>query len=216
MSHADDSVERWITYDSSGFSTPPWRLGTAMAPIASLAKTAETALTDHRRDYDVFTRLVALELVGTQGAVRHVSRVLRSGESIGLPSSAAGRVRGRHAHEWAPGGLVPFIRKLPSGPVHALLLHPQAVPGHVDPAKPVYAISRHEDLGHAYRMLDRAIPIPILPDWTPWLISEGEAHRLVFRLTTEDLWAIEIVPDTNQWAALVTRGVQTGVLACPS
>ena len=109
--------------------------------------------------------------------------------------------------------MVTFIKRLPSGPSHIVMLHPQALPERLNPAKPVYVISRtKDDLDQAYRILNAALPIPMLPDWTRWLLARGRASNLVFDLETDGLWAIEIVPLLGRWTEIVQMGIETGAL----
>jgi hypothetical protein len=199
--------ERWISYDTSGFVAMPWRLGSVVAPIT----TKDGAASEVRQRHDArVEHLVALEVVGSHGVVRALAKALRGGERVSLYSNdPAHRYR---SITWANGGLVTFYKRLPSGPTHALFLHPQAVIGEVSIHKPVYAVSREEDLPHAYRVLNAALPIPLLPAWTAWLLDTGRAANLVFDLEGTGLWALEIVPDVGQWAEIVREGLITGAL----
>lgn len=199
--------ERWVSYETSGFATMPWRLGSVVAPIRDKDG---TPLELSQRRYEHFQHLIAVEVVGSHGIVRQLARTLRGGDRVSLYSNdPAHRFR---SVTWASGGLVSFYKRLPSGPTHALFLHPQAVIGELNPEKPVYAVSREEDLGHAYRILNAALPIPLLPTWTEWLLEYGRAANLVFELEGTSLWALEIVPDVGQWAELVRKGLTTGAL----
>lgn len=204
---ANHTPERWISYDTSGFTTMPWRLGSVEAPIRPKDG---TPLELYQRQYEHFKRLIAVEVVGSHGVVRQLAKALRGGDRVSLHSNDP--ARRFHSTAWAGGGLVAFYKRLPSGPTHALFLHPQAVIGELSPGKPVYAVSREEDLAHAYRMLNAALPIPILPAWTEWLLEQGRATHLVFDLDGAGLWALEIVPDVRQWAELVRNGLTTGAL----
>jgi len=207
---AAPEVTRWMSYDSTGFVVMPWRLGSVLAPCG---EPGDSPLPPGRRESEAVQRLIALELVGATGVVRQVARALRAGQRVTLHSSD------RHSRArwlpWAPGGVVPFYKRLPSGPVHALFLHPQAIPGELDPRKPVYCVARTEDLGHAYRMLNTALPIPILPAWTSWLIARAQEMpaNLVRLLIGDGLWGLELVPDTAGWAALVREGLTQGALS---
>lgn len=196
---------RWVSYDTTGFVAMPWRLGSVTAPIRDGAP-----LDRWQRRYDHFQRLIALEVVGSHGAVHQLARALRNGEPVSLYDSDSNRRRRSVA--WARGGLAPFYKRLPSGPTHALFLHPQALPGEADPRRPVYAVGREEDPAHAYRMLNAALPIPLLPAWTAWLLDKGRQEDLVFDLESDGLWALEIVPDIARWAEIVRNGLTTGAL----
>jgi len=198
---------RWLTYETTGFATMPWRLGSVIAPIAP---TETASVTEPQRTSHAVDRLIALELVGSQGVVRQVAATLRAGNRVGLDSSDPHAAY--KAIAWAEGGLVTFYKRLPSGPVHALFLHPQALPGDLQPEKPVYVVARGEDQTHAYRMLDAALPIPLLPSWMPYLLDAGRDTELVHELAGDGLWALEIVPDVARWATLLRRGLTTGAL----
>jgi len=206
---AAPEVTRWVSYDSTGFVAMPWRLGSVLAPCGEPGDGTRPAW---RRDVESVQRLIALELVGSHGVVRQVARALRAGQRVTLHSSD------HHSHArwfpWAPGGVVPFYKRLPSGPVHALFLHPQAIPGELDPRKPVYCVARTDDLGHAYRMLNAAVSIPILPAWTSWLIARAQegTTNLVLPLIGDGLCGLELVPDPTRWAALVREGLTRGAL----
>jgi len=201
------SPSRWLTYETSGFVAMPWRLGSVIAPIPP----ADTApVTESQRALHTFDRLIALELVGSQGVVRQVAATLRAGNRVGLYSADPGVPY--KSIMWADGGLVPFYKRLPSGPVHALFLHPQAIPGELHPQKPVYAVARGEDQPHAYRMLDTALPIPLLPSWMPYVLEAGREIELIHELPGDGLWALEIIPDVGRWATLLRRGLTTGAL----
>ena len=200
--------ERWITYDTSGFSTFPWRLGSVVAPIPLKEKICcEMHWERHDR---ANTRLVALELVGAQGTLKYLAHHLRNADNnVTLVSNNAGSTYTR----WASGGLVSFIKRLPSGPSHIVMLHPQALPERLNPERSVYAISRkNDDLDQAYRILNAALPVPMLPTWTPWLLDCGRERKLVFDLEADGLWAIEIVPVVDAWATIVRYGIQSGAL----
>jgi len=194
-----------VSYDSSGFVAMPWRIGSIVAPIPS----ENAPLEPWQRKYDTYKRIIAMEVVGSHGVVRQLAKALRSGEHVSL----LGDHQSYRGVGWASGGLVPFYKRLPSGPTHALFLHPQTIPSELNPSKPVYAIGREEDPGHAYRMLNAALPIPLLPEWTSWLIAAGRDDNLVFDdLTSDGLWGIEIIPDVAQWAEIVRTGLTTGAL----
>ena len=199
--------ERWISYETSGFTTMPWRLGSVVAPIGPKDG---TPLDVWQRRYEHFQHLIALEVVGAHGVVRQLAKVLRGGDRVSLLSSDPA-----HRYQsttWAPGGLVAFYKRLPSGPTHALFLHPQAVVGELNPEKPVYPVSREENLTHAYRVLNAALPIPILPAWTTWLLDKGRDAKLVFDLEGTGLWALEIVPDLAHWSVILRQGLIAGDL----
>jgi hypothetical protein len=199
-----DTPARWISYETSGFATMPWRLGSVIAPIPPKDG---TPLDVWQRRHEHFRHLIAVEVVGAHGVVRQLAKALRSGERVSLFSNDPA-----HRYQsitWAGGGLVPFYKHLPSGPTHALFLHPQAVVGELNPENPVYAVNREEDLTHAYRMLNAALPIPVLPAWTAWLLDRGRAANLVFDLEGVGLWALELVPNVGQWAAIVRQGLTT-------
>jgi len=198
---------RWLTYDTTGFVAMPWRLGSVIAPIAP----AEAApVTESQRTLHTLDRLIAIELVGSQGVVRQVAATLRAGNRVGLYCSDPQVAYKSIA--WADGGLVSFYKRLPSGPVHALFLHPQALPGELQSQKPVYAVARDTDQTHTYRMLDTALPIPLLPSWMPYLLDAGRETELIHELAGDGLWALEIVPDVGRWATLLRRGLTTGAL----
>jgi len=202
------TLDRWVSYDSNGFVAMPWRLGSVCAPMVKNDAIAST--TGSQRDYESLERVIALEVVGSRGVVYALARMLRKGEPVTFASSAP-RQHSRQVW-WASGGLQIFEKKLPSGPTHALFLHPQAVAGDLNPHKPAYAIAREEDPMHVYRILNVAIPVPLLPAWVPWLIEAAERWELLFRLKSENLWGIEISPDIHGWAALVQKGLTSGKL----
>ncbi|HXX40618.1 MAG TPA: hypothetical protein VEP50_21095 [bacterium] len=201
------SVERWVGYDSNGFVSMPWRLGYVLAPM--IEKNATTCVTGYQRSYDAYKRIIALEVVASRGVVRALARALRHGESVSFGQTDQQRTQ---SVWWGHGGLMIFEKKLPSGPTHALLLHPQAVATDLDPQKPVYAVAREEDPAHAYRILNAALSMPILPAWAPWLLETGERPELVFQLTSENLWGIEISPNMHTWAEIVREGLSKGAL----
>jgi hypothetical protein len=207
------TADAWVSVPSSDLSAP-WRLAAAAAPF--LPRGGDPDPRNPHSWGNEHLRLIALEMVGPRSATDAVRRALRRGDWVSLGGASTPRLPRRA--QWAPGGLVEFARRLPSGQMHALLLHPQATLSRVDPEGRAFLIDRGDrhDPEHTYAVLGAALPLPILPEWTAWLADRGASAGLLARLPSHRCAASEVVLDIDAWAALIQSGIRSGILRLPA
>jgi hypothetical protein len=207
------TADAWVSVPSSDLSAP-WRLAAAAAPF--LPRGGDPDPRNPHSWGNEHLRLIALEMVGPRSATDAVRRALRRGDWVSLGGASTPRLPRRA--QWAPGGLVEFARRLPSGQMHALLLHPQATLTRLDPEGRIFLIdsgTRH-DPEHAHAVLSAALPLPGLPAWAPWLLDQGRHEGLVITLPAHGFAAAEIIADVDRWAALIQAGLRRKALSCAS
>ena len=161
-------------------------------------------------------RLIALELVGPKASTDAVRRGLKRGDDLLLGGASTPNIPSRIP--WAPGGVIELARRLPSEQVHSLPLHPQSVVGRLDPEGRIFLVDSGErhDFEHAYAVLSAALPLPLLPAWTSWLLEQGVSHGLIVELPADGFAAAEVIPDIDEWAALIQSGLRQRNLRCDS
>jgi hypothetical protein len=206
--------------------------GYEVAPL--LAYAVETTPAERPEDKgaapqrDLLARLskslvIALEFAGPKTIVDSLRRDLRRGDRLTVVHP------GRLSHEFRlprPASYPMFLRALPNGYTHALLLHPRAtlggmLPGHpgylVDPASrnasPGSRPSNDRMLTHFHHALNLMLPLPLFLHWTPYLWEAGVGQGLVRPLEPAfgvTAWGIQ--PDAEAWHAIVRLGLRDGVL----
>jgi len=207
------SAAAWATIPHSEV-TSPWRLATAAAPFLPRGADPYATRTDSWPNEHM--RLIALELVGPKASTDAVRRALKRGDDVLLGGDPTQNIPSRIS--WAPGGIAELARRLPSGQMHSLLLHPQSVISRLDPEGRIFLVDsgdRH-DPEHAYAVLSAALPLPLLPAWAPWLLEQGLCQGLVVKLPASGFAAAEIIPDIDGWATLIQSGLQERILECGS
>ncbi len=203
-----------------------------VAPL--LAYAVETTSAERPEDEgaasqrDLLARLskslvVALEFAGPKTIVDSLRRDLRRGDRLAIVHSD------RLSHEFRlprPASYLMFLRALPNGYTHALLLHPRATLGGMLPGRPGYLVdpashtaspdphpSNDRMLTHLHHALNLMLPFPLFPHWTPYLWEAGVGQGLVrplepvFGVTA---WGIQ--PDAEAWHAIVRLGLRDGAL----
>jgi hypothetical protein len=218
------------------FVTPAWALGYAVTSIDTWPQDNDRGGRDsskQRRDRSL-RRFIAIELAGAKASVGAVLTALRTGRAVTVMPSAGWITRGDMiTARWAPGDIAVFQAPLPGGFTHAVALHPQALPERIDPRLPAFAIAPAladrraptPDLSQLHRVLDALLDIPVHPDWTAPLLRLAASKELATALSNMDtdetrhargLWAVELAPDHDRWAQLISEGVANGVLRCAS
>ena len=104
---------------------------------------------------------------------------------------------------------------LPCGWVDAILLHKQASLQAMNPERPFYLL----DDGHQpipplfYAMLNKALSLPLLPEWAAYLWENGRARQLVLLLNDGDgqgYAAWRVLSAGEAWQELVQAGLAGG------
>ena len=207
--------------------------GYEVAPLLAYAiETASTELPEEESaapQRDLLVRsskslIVALELAGPKTIVDSLRRDLRRGDRLTIVHP------GYLSHEFRllrPASYPMFLRALPNGYTHVLLLHPRATLGGMLPGRPGYLVdpASHDPspdphlpnsrmLTHFHHALNLMLPLPLFPQWTPYLWGAGVDRGLVRSLEPAfgvSAWGIQA--DAEAWHAIVRLGLRDGILS---
>jgi hypothetical protein len=159
---------------------------------------------------DVHDEIVYLELVGPKGAVRSNWAAL-AGKKVNWIGGQRIALNGMKNHIRLDAGL-------PCGWRHLVLIHRQASLQTANPEEPFYLLDdgRQPIPPLFYPLLNRALALPLLPDWADYLWREGRAARLIFLLDKgqgQRYAAWRVLPSPDKWQAIVKNGLANGPLS---
>jgi hypothetical protein len=158
--------------------------------------------------------LIICRLVGYPEAVKANWAALVAGKGSDV------RINGNFV---ATSGSAPYTTLrtvLPNGLVDWLLVHKQASPPTVNPDQDFYVLS-DTTTGTPdtfFSMLDAALHVPLLAEWTAYLWSAGRAAKLISAAdrTPYGIVAWTVQHDPDEWADLISSGLQHGQIQFPS
>lgn len=165
--------------------------------------------------------IIAIEFAGPKFAVEAARRWLRAGKWIS--AVAEGKRLDRLLRlDHGSTRYAALTSALPSGWVHALMLHPHAtLPGIagggdfylVEPARDPRYDPDARRLAHFAAALDAALPFPVLPTWDGWLWERGSFEGLITPLPVAvRLRGYRIAGTVDRWRDIIISGVRSGAL----
>lgn len=109
---------------------------------------------------------------------------------------------------------------LPNGLVDWLLIHKQASPPTVNPDQDFYVLSDNATgtPDSFFDMLDAALHVPLLADWSSYLWSAGREAELITAAdrTPYGIVAWTVQNDADAWADLIAAGLKNGLIHFPA
>ncbi len=164
--------------------------------------------------------IVALQILGPEQAVKAAwAHLVTNGKQSAHIDAATVTLDGSKMH-------VMIKSQLPDcGWLEMWLVHKQAMHEHVSPGNAPYFYIFSPDTGDIPEdtrqshlrdlfatMLDLVIGVPILPEWSNFLLQEGQGRQLIstWKLTPSrnvDAYRIRIKPDT--WQKIISDGLKT-------
>ena len=154
--------------------------------------------------------LVYLEMVGAKEAVKANWAALIGGGKVHWLGRKRVELDGMKAH-------VKMQTTLPCGWQHTALIHKQASLREMNPERPFYLL----DDGTQpipplfYAMLNKALALPLLPEWAGYLWANGREGKLISLLDGgegQGYAAWRVLPAPENWQEIVEGGLQKKAL----
>ena len=152
--------------------------------------------------------LVVLHLVGPAESVKANWAAIMSKDAVRYVNRCKVALRGMHDHIKLEG-------KLPCGYVEHWLIHKQASLTEMKPDKGVFYLLDYDEpedklMPVFYDMLDKALPIPILPEWASTLFGMARDDKVICHIGDgcfgATAWKVKI--DVQYWEEAVKRGIE--------
>jgi hypothetical protein len=107
---------------------------------------------------------------------------------------------------------------LPCGWHHLVLIHEQASLKEMNPEQPFYLLDdgRQPIPPLFYPMLNKALALPLLPEWSDYLWQHGRQQRLITLLDDgkgQGYAAWQVKPAPAVWQEVVQAGLQAKAIA---
>lgn len=155
--------------------------------------------------------IVYLEMVGPKQSVKANWAALAGGGKTHWLGSRRIRLAGMRAH-------LKLANVLPCGWVNWALIHKQASLKEMNPEEPFYLLDdgRRRLPALFYPMLNKALALPLLPDWSDYLWQSGRQRQLITLLDEgkgQGYAAWRVLPAAGVWEEIVTAGVGGGDIA---
>lgn len=155
--------------------------------------------------------LIALQLLGPEESVKANWAVLMSNRtSYHVIAGNGFSIKGKQNH-------VVLRKLLPCGWLEMWLLHKQACFPDMSPAAPsCYLLHLAGKMPDFYLTLNKALAVPLLPDWRDFLWRRGQATRLVKtlpRTQCRGASATAVVLNQEKWQKLISHGLTTKQIA---
>ena len=155
--------------------------------------------------------LVYLEMVGAKQAVRANWAALMGKNKNHWFGRRQVALDGMKAH-------VKLQSRLPCGWHHMVLIHKQASLKEMTPEQPFYLLDngRQPIPPLFYPMLNKALALPLLPDWSDYLWQCGRQERLIALLDEgkgQGYAAWQVKPAPTVWQEVVRAGIASGQIA---
>lgn len=93
---------------------------------------------------------------------------------------------------------------------HMVLVHSQAVVSSIIPDKLFYVLGDDPEHERFYAMLNRAVALPILPEWADYLWDWGWDRKLIRSLTTQGIDGCAVNVTLDKWEECITEGISKG------
>jgi len=165
--------------------------------------------------------IIAIEFAGPRFAVETARRWLRAGKWISVVAEGQ-RMEKLLRLDHGSTRYAALTSALPSGWVHALMLHPRAtLPGIVggedcylvEPARDPRHPAEARTFMHFAAALDMLLPFPVLPAWAAWLWERGIFEDLITPLSVAvRLSGYRINGAASRWRGVIISGVRSGAL----
>ena len=156
--------------------------------------------------YDVDETLIYLEMVGAKQSVKANWAALMGGGKVHWLGRKRIRLDRMKEH-------VKIQATLPCGWANQILIHKQASLKEMNPEQPFYLL----DDGTQpipplfYPMLNKALALPLLPDWAGYLWKNGRQRNLVTLLDEgegQGYAAWRVLPAAEEWQNILEAGLQ--------
>lgn len=167
---------------------------------------------------EVNNTLVYLQMVGVKQSVKANWAALAGGGKVHWFGNKRIQLEGMKRH-------VKLQATLPCGWVDHILIHKQASLQEMNPERPFYLLDDggygdgRQDVGGAhipplfYAMLNKALALPLLPEWAEYLWSNGRARNLITLLDDgegQGYAAWQVMPAGEAWQEIVQAGLAGG------
>jgi hypothetical protein len=156
---------------------------------------------------DVYDTLVYLEMVGAKQSVKANWAALVGGGKVHWIGRKQIRLDGMKEH-------VKLQATLPCGWTDYILIHKQASLREMNPEQPFYLL----DDGTRpipplfYAMLNKALALPLVPDWSGYLWEHGRECKLIKLLDEgkgQGYAAWRVLPAPKEWQEIVQDGIMS-------
>lgn len=89
------------------------------------------------------------------------------------------------------------------------------------PLQPVYLYCERDSAGNLFEEIDKAVSVPLIPEFQDYLVEELEARGLLARLEVAsanplfDAWRLMLSTGEKEIISVVEHGLETGQIAIP-
>lgn len=150
-------------------------------------------------------KFVYLSMVGFKTANRALwAALMEKRNALQIGHQTFRRLDGKYVHDEKP---LPEIAMS-----HMILLHSQASVTESQPDKPFYIVGKDENHFRFYALLNRALALPLLPEWTDYLWEQGREEMFIKTLVGQGAEGFIVEPDAEFWSECVTDGIKEGNL----
>ncbi|MAT98685.1 MAG: hypothetical protein CL608_16200 [Anaerolineaceae bacterium] len=155
---------------------------------------------------DVDETLVYLEMVGAKQSVKANWAALVGGGKVHWLGRKRIRLDGMKEH-------VKIQATLPCGWAHHILIHKQASLKEMNPEQPFYLLDNGTQPIPPlfYRMLNKCLALPLLPEWAEYLWENGRLCNLIILLDEgegQGSAAWRVLPSPEEWQELINMGLR--------
>ncbi len=149
--------------------------------------------------------LVYLEMVGAKESVKANWAALVGGNRVHWLGRQRIQMEGMKQH-------VKIQATLPCGWVSQILLHKQASLKEMNPEQPFYLLDDGSQPipPQFYAMLNKCLPLPLLPEWTDYLWGNGRGQQLITLLHAgegQGYAAWRVLPAAEAWQTVIQQGL---------
>lgn len=155
---------------------------------------------------DVDETLVYLEMVGAKQSVKANWAALVGGGKVHWIGRKRIRLDGMKEH-------VKIQATLPCGWANHILIHKQTSLKEMNPEQPFYLLDdgRQPIPPLFYPMLNKALALPLLPEWAGYLWENGRERKLITLLDAgegQGYAAWRVLPASEEWQKILETGLR--------
>ncbi|MCB8944527.1 MAG: DUF2958 domain-containing protein [Ardenticatenaceae bacterium] len=157
--------------------------------------------------------VVMMQMIGPAESVKANWAAIMNGGNVRYINGCKVDLTGMKEH-------VRLEKNLPCGYRELWLIHKQASFTEMTPAAPVFFVTNllaenQTSLPYSdfYRMLDKALSIPLLAEWAEFLWQAGSVERLLWEIPKSHCFgtrAWKVLTDADRWGEIVSNGLANG------